>query len=251
MPTQPYRIKGRRVPSVTTILGKFKDPGALMYWSWKTAYDVLEEAVEVITNGKGQREFLRSDPLARGNFRDQSAKACEAGTIVHNYVEQWVHADEAERSNLARLTLKEIQVTQSIPKEMAEKILSSFNAFLSWQKTSRLRFWKTETPLVSEKHRFGGTIDCIGKQGPGTHIILDWKTSKSLYADYLLQLAAYAILWDENNPTKPIKSFHLLRFDKEDGAFHHHHWKDLSDAREAFLLMRKLYDLMKQIEKQT
>ena len=35
MPTQIYKTKdGKRVPSVTTITGRFKESGGLIWWAW-------------------------------------------------------------------------------------------------------------------------------------------------------------------------------------------------------------------------
>ena len=33
-PSEGYRIDGKRVPSVTTIIGRFKESGALLRWAW-------------------------------------------------------------------------------------------------------------------------------------------------------------------------------------------------------------------------
>ena len=45
MPTAPkgyFTKDGKRVPSVTTILGKFKEAGGLMHWSWECGMKGLD-----------------------------------------------------------------------------------------------------------------------------------------------------------------------------------------------------------------
>jgi hypothetical protein len=95
---------------------------------------------------------------------------------------------------------------------------------------------------------FGGTPDAIvvnEKLALG-----DWKTSSAIYGDYLLQLAAYGQLWNENHPELPITGgSHLLRFDKQYGDFEHRYFEQLDDAWEAFKLMIPLYNLLKQLDK--
>jgi len=105
-----------------------------------------------------------------------------------------------------------------------------------------------ETPLVSEKYQFGGTLDAIMVNGELA--LGDWKTSNAVYPDHIIQLAAYWKLWEENNPDRPITGgFHLCRFAKEHADFAHHFWADLTDAWEQFKLFRVAYDIDKKLKK--
>ena len=76
----------------------------------------------------------------------------------------------------------------------------------------------------------------------------DWKTSNHIYADYLIQVAAYDILIEENHPEIKIVGHDIFRFSKEFGDFEHRCYGDLSEAREAFLLMVKAYPLVMKLE---
>lgn len=106
---------------------------------------------------------------------------------------------------------------------------------------------ESELPLISERYKFGGTLDAMFVQDELS--LGDFKTSNTVYVDYLVQvIGGYALLWDENFPNRPISGFHLLRFSK-DGDFAHHYWQDIPEAKRAFLLMRELYDLMDKLKK--
>lgn len=205
MPTQTkgYFLKsGERVPSVTTVIGRFKESGGLIHWAWKIGKE-----------GKDYREV-----------RDQAA---DAGTMAHAAVEAWVRGKPFEFEG---------------PPEITEKARMAFHAFEEWRDQTHLRIDQTELPLVSEKHRYGGTFDAILVRNE--RAMGDWKSSNSIYGEYLIQLAAYRNLWDENFPIDPITGgHHLLRFDKTYGDFHAHFWRDLSSAWEAFVLLRRLYDI--------
>jgi hypothetical protein len=64
----------------------------------------------------------------------------------------------------------------------------------------------------------------------------------------LVQVAAYGHLWRENFPSEPLNGgFHLIRFDKEFGDFHQHWWAELDEAWRAFLLLRELYEIEKEL----
>ena len=164
------------------------------------------------------------------DYRDVRDKAANTGTEAHKLVEDWIrHKKEP-------------------PADTTEKAKNAFAQFLEWTAHTRLEPTDTEVRMVSEKHRFGGTLDAMligGKLSLG-----DWKTSNGIYPEYLLQLGGYAILWEENFPHRPIEGgFHLLRFSKDYPDFAHYHWKELEEAKEGFLIMRRLYDIKATLKK--
>ena len=209
-PKQGYRTAdGKRVPGVTTIIGKFKEAGGLMHWAWNLGME-----------GKDYRQV-----------RDEAASI---GTYAHAMVEAWIKGED-----LAMV---------SIPDEMRARSVNAFDLFREWADQTQLRVTETEVGLVSEKHLFGGTLDAMlvnGKRSLG-----DWKTSNAIYPEALFQLAAYSLLWEENRPDEPIDGgFHLMRFAKDTPDFTHHYWGELDEAKEGFLLMRRLYDIKATLDK--
>jgi len=123
-----------------------------------------------------------------------------------------------------------------------------FDNYLKWAETSHLEVVDQEMELVSEEYQYGGSPDALMLKGQLS--LGDWKTSNGIYPDYLIQLAAYKHLWEENNPDRPITGgFHLLRISKEHADFHHHFWSELDDAWEQFKLFRRAYDLDKKLKK--
>ena len=42
MPTGKYELDGRLLPGTTTIIGKFKNSGALIHWAWKQGMDGID-----------------------------------------------------------------------------------------------------------------------------------------------------------------------------------------------------------------
>jgi hypothetical protein len=203
---------GARVPSVTTILSRFKDSGGLLYWANECGLN--------------------------GQTLDQArAPATTAGTIAHAMVEADIHG--------------KVYTPHGSP-DIIAKAANAFAAYKSWSQMTRLEVLYTEVPLVSNIHRFGGCLDAVGiVRAVGNGLAMcDWKTSNALYADYALQLAAYGILWNETYPDSPIEGgYHLLRFAKEEGDFVHAHFPDLSKEAQTFLKMRELYDMVKSVEK--
>jgi hypothetical protein len=162
------------------------------------------------------------------DFRATRDTAASIGTLAHGAVEAWIRKRPWEWPDTAEAT----------PARMA------FGAFLSWAEMSRLVVTETEVRMVSETLRLGGTAD--GVTVLGQRAILDWKSSSGLYPDHLVQIRGYGGLWNETHPDDPVVGgYHLVRFDKVYGDFHHHYWSNLDEAWDALVALRRLYDLEK------
>lgn len=220
---------GTKVPSVTTIL-KIKDPGALLLWAYKTgrAHGVLE--------GQGKE-------APAGLYDGNDALA--VGTCVHEMCEAWVKGDEP------LLVLEKAIEAPSVadkPSFRAQAV-SAYSAFEFWCKGTQLEIIDCEVPVLSETHRFGGTLDFIGRLN-GKLVLGDFKTSGAVYPEYLMQVAAYAKAYEETSGNKIDGGYHLLRFSKENGDFGHHFYPSLDDdAWPAFLHLRALHDLNERLKK--
>jgi len=215
-PKQGYKLKnGDKVPGVTTIIGRFKDSGGLLYWAFE--------------QGKAAEQGKIS------NLYDKRDEAATAGTLAHAMVETHIKGDPLP----------------ALPdNDIGKQARQGFENYLRWQEDNKIKVIKQEMILVSETYKFGGCPDALGKDSRGDLCILDWKTSNGIYPDYLIQIAAYHQLWGENHPDEPITGgYHLLRFSKEHADFAHHYWSELNDALEQFKLFRQAYDLDKLLKK--
>lgn len=202
---------GERVPGTTTIIGRFKESGGLLQWAFK--------------QGQSGAKSLYEE-------RDQAALA---GTIAHDMIEAFI--------------LNKPQPVVVAEAAILAKASNAFQQFCKWYEQTKIEIVATERSYVSEKHQFGGTVDAIGREASGAIVLLDWKTSNSVYSDYLIQLAAYAMLLDECAPEFSPSGFHLLRIAKESADFSHHYYGELDEARVQFLLFRKAYEIDKRLSK--
>jgi hypothetical protein len=214
---------GDRVPGTTTIIGRFKESGALMYWAWDQGRKGLD-------------------------YKETCRVAADAGTLAHSMAEVQLQGKDPN--------LVVVGASVYASPEVIAQAKSAFASFLSWKDHSRLEIVHQEIQMVSEEYKYGGTFDGIGLMD-GKHSLIDFKTSNSLYSDYLIQLAAYAYLVEngvamdtrEGLGVKLDGGFHLLRFAKENGDFSHHYYPALPEAWEAFKHMRELYELDKVLKR--
>jgi hypothetical protein len=210
MPKLAYANKGgAKVSGVTTILGSSL--------GWKSP-GLMWWAWKLGSEGK--------------DLREERNKAADAGTLAHACAEALITG----------------QPLPEIPEEHRAKVEGAVAAFKAWREQTRIDLVASEVPLVSEKHGFGGCIDAVGTGAEGA-ILIDFKSSKDLYPDTVVQVAAYRALWNEHHPDVQIASCHVLRWDPE-GGFHHHKLSDLSVAAgwRVFLACLEIYNLRKTVK---
>ena len=220
-PTSGYRLPdGAKVPGTTTIIGRFKESGGLLWWACE----------------QGQKH---PNVPVRDALYGERDKAADIGTCVHDMVDAHVKGKPPQ----------DVFDLCDFSPEDAAKVASGFDAYLSWERMTKLEITHQEIQLVCPEYRFGGTPDAIGLID-GVPCLLDWKTSKSVYPDMLIQLAAYGWLCEHGLQQErgyaplgiKVTGFHLCKFSKEHGDFSHHYYPDLSEAWEQFKRYRDCYD---------
>ena len=215
-PKQGYRDKdGKKIPGVTTIIGRFKESGGLLWWAY--AQGQANERGEI------------------GGLYEKRDEAGDAGTLAHALVEAYIDKTPAP----------------GLPdNEVGRLAIQGFQNYMTWQQDNGLVVVEQEMGMVSEEYKFAGTPDAVAFNGRGQLALIDWKNSSGIYRDYLLQLAAYIILWNENHPDQPIDGgAHICRFSKTHADFEHRFFENLDDETEMFLLLRKAYSLDLKLKK--
>lgn len=222
-PVAGYRnAVGEKIPGVTTVLGRFKESGGLLHWAYKTG------------RTHGYAEGI-GKPIPGASLYTERDDAGTAGNLAHDMIECDILGKEFIP-----------------PKDPAAGLMimakNGFDQYKEWRDQSKMEIIATEQSLVSEVYQYGGTVDAIGRDAKDRIVLLDWKTSNGIYTDYLLQLAAYALLLEERTEWRPT-GFHLLRFSKESADFGHHFYGELEAAKRAFPMMVELYKIDAELKK--
>ena len=212
-PAKGYHLAdGTEAPGVTTVIGRFKESGGLLFWAFKRGKD--------------------------GAARLYEDTATDIGTHVHSCVEADLHGQPLP------------EFPTHFGDAMRQAARNGFENYKREIARSKAFFMPLEVQLVSERYRYGGTPDAI-VEFEGVVDVGDWKTSNAVYMDHIIQLAAYRNLWNEAHPDSPAVGARLYRFAKESGAFAEHYYgsETLDLAFKQFVLFREAWDYDKRLKK--
>lgn len=194
------------------MLSRFKESGALIHWAWKQGLGGID-------------------------YRATRDSAGDIGTLIHFMAESVVLGTPRP------VDVSEVSETDF---EIAQKAEGNFIDW--WQDVDGVAV-ASEAPLVSEAYQFGGTPDLIGRINHELCVV-DYKTSKGVYADHIAQVAAYRQLWNESNPhNKCGVGAWIVRLDKKTGEVVPRHFPDITPGWDAFVSLRHAYDYMADLER--
>lgn len=163
-----YRLDGRPIPGVTTLLGKGLPKPALTYWSAKMVAEfVADNEAEVETlRGMGRGPMIGALKGVPWQTRDTAAIR---GTDIHALAEELVHGRDVD---------------------VPEALVDVVDGYVRWLDAWQPEVIWTERPVANRQWWYAGKPDVICKIA-GETWLLDWKSSKAIYGDNALQVACY------------------------------------------------------------
>lgn len=161
---------GNYVPSVTTVLDCYPKPPSFYDWLKRVGEDADQ-------------------------IRDEAG---DRGSTVHKLTEMYDEGIEVSLIN---------EETGKIDYKLAE--WSMFERYVEFRRRFAFDVIHSELNLISDKLGFAGTLDRVIKFN-GRYLIIDIKTSNSLYDHYWLQMAAYKQLLAEVQPDLKIDGYAIL-----------------------------------------
>ena len=204
-----YRLKdGTKVPGSTTIC-KLLDKPYLIKWA----------------NNMGLKGI---------NTDEYVEKTARIGTLIHMMI-------------YSHITKTEIVLDEYSDEEItqAEKCLYKY---LDWEKQHNIELIFAETPLISEKYKFVGIVDCYCMLD-GKYTIIDFKSSKQISKDQILQVSSYIPLLEEHN--YPVDQILLLTIGKDESTpfgYELINKYNTGDYFEIFKCLLNIYWLKKQMK---
>ena len=228
-----YRIGSEIYPSSTTILSVLRKP-AIEIWAVKTTVEYLGRRLNDVINGKIKLNSKNAYKLLMDARREHQAikeKAAHLGRGVHKIIE---------------LTFKSELNTSDLLKVIDSNYYPAVTAFLNWKSSHDIKALGNEEIVYHEKLKYAGTLD-FRCEFNGEKYIVDFKTSKRIYPEMLLQLASYKHAYEFMHPEDIGYKVGILRLDKNSKGFEWKTWNEdiVSIAWNAFKYLVKYYHEVK------
>jgi len=171
-----YRLDGKAIAGVTTILGVLDKP-AIPKWAAKVVAEYVADhpdTIEVLRDS-GRNALVNTLKEVPWQARD---KAADRGTTLHDYAQQLLDGAEID--------------VDVVPADLVPVLENAIMFLDEWQIVPLL----VEAPCASRTDWWAGTLDLVADyvhpvtKQPGRGIF-DWKSGKALYPEYAWQFAAY------------------------------------------------------------
>ncbi len=152
-------------------------------------------------------------------------KAAAIGTLIHALVEGHITGKEVNTEEYSAL---EIELAQN-----------GFAKYLNWEKQHNIEPIFNEQAFVSERYKYGGTLDFYCKID-GKYTLVDFKSGKGIFNEHFLQVSAYAnLLKEQKHKVEQIMILNIGR--NEDEPFQH---KEIAPST-----IKKYFDMFKALLK--
>jgi hypothetical protein len=193
-----YRIDGKVIPSVTSILGMIDKSRQLLKWSENLTREFLTSYIGMV---------LENTMIERA-VTQYSQKRDTAGDIGHR-VHDWIHN-----------FIKSIMNGTEEPSmdDLQQEVINGVMGFLKWYGEHKVEFLNTEKIVYSKKYNYVGTFDVL-MYVDGVLTLGDYKTGKSIYPETKLQLAGYDLALQEELKDLIVKQYLILHFNKDNATF--------------------------------
>lgn len=220
-----YRINGEYASGVTTALGIIAKPQLIWWAAGEAANHFKANLVPGVGLDELQIQSLCEE--ARKAHNKKKDKAASAGTYLHNWLEEFVKGNNP-----------------AMP--VNDDLKRVINDFLEWWNKSDIEVISSEQVFCSPTRMLAGTADLVCRVD-GKLTIMDWKTGSGIYPEMFMQMAAYALMWEEEHPDQPIERLHVVNASLKN-MFQDQYREDIQLFKDAYLEALALYKSVKHIE---
>ena len=163
-----YRLDGKHIKGVTTLIKGGLPAPQLMHWSARSVAEYVADNPATVEHLRGMGRGPMVDALKGIPWQERDDKAAR-GTEIHAYAERLAHGEDVD-----------------VPEHLVGYVEGYARFLDEWD----LRTILAETMGANRTHWYAGTFDLIADIGPDRWL-LDAKSAKRIYGKDALQTDAY------------------------------------------------------------
>lgn len=209
-------------PSVTSVIGQ-KAKQALVGWAAKQSLKYVANKLGEYESGQGAPPFAIDTAEIHGWLAEaeDSWRELDSSTTIGTVAHRFAFEELRFRAGLSKLKPKfpieaDPVLMPDFTSEMVEAVNSSARAALEFMDAHHIAPIIMERPLWSPTEGYVGTPDVICKLD-GELSILDYKSSKAIFAETRIQLAALQNMYQEEFPEQVIRNRWTVNIPKDGG----------------------------------
>lgn len=253
------------LPGVSTVSHIIDKSNVLVPWAVKKMAQKLLDTTPVTITAKTQTKavvltwesYEKLVLEAKNAHKEKLEDAGAVGHMAHAWIENQIKAAIAAGG---QGIVGKLPVLDLLPPE--ERAANCCLAAIDWMAKHNVRWICTERKVYSRMYRYAGTTDglctvdsctdpyCCNEPFTDRLSLADWKSANGLYAEFLLQSAAYESAYEEEHGVDIVDRW-IIRLGKEDAEFEPWHLtqEDFEDDFGAFLEALRLGTRYDRIEK--
>ena len=192
--------------SVTTYLGVIASR-PLMSWMGKNGIaklNVLADTLKElhpdyylhVSQEATKRWEMENDTQFWKSAKQIGQDAADIGTLVHGWIEAHINGKEVTMET------------------MPTQAQAAIHGFLQWENANKIKYLETEKTFYHCAMDYAGTADCIAEVN-GELSMIDWKSAKGVYANYVIQDWLYALADESQHGDRLYKQVIIGRFGKD------------------------------------
>lgn len=242
-----YKVNGQRIIGVTTITGVINKE-ALMLWPLNEAMtylrrELLSDVILEALDKPGIETILREAAEA---YQKKSTRGTDAGTLCHDWLEQFLRAKKEGAPIPAVLEPMVVPAKDEFDDNYIRAIdynnlIEASNNLIEWFEEKKVEVLEVERIIYSRKYDYAGRFDAVLRIG-GKIYLVDFKTSNpareypnGIYPENFCQTGGYEIALTEEQPGLKVDGHLIINLSKKSGKINFKYDFDTKTNKEWFL----------------
>ena len=195
-----YTVNGEPKKGMTTTIDKRFSGGGLLWWKQDVVFQAIKQTLK--KEGKPIDLINEFEKSVRARVTQIEAEARDIGSMFHKIAEDYT-------------------LGKKVTEPATEPLKLMFSKFKGWWDKSGLKVIHSEKTVYSQELNIAGTCDLIvtkdswkDEEGKQQHALLDLKTSKDFYINYIIQIHGYKKLVEDSLDIK-ISKLGIVKIPKE------------------------------------
>lgn len=195
-----YKVNGEPKKGMTTTIDKRFSGGGLLWWKQDVVFQALKQTLK--KSGQPIDIIQQTEDAVRARVKEIESEASTIGTMFHKLAEDYA-------------------LRKKVVEPATEPLKLMFSKFKAFWDQSGFKVIESEKTVYSAELDIAGTLDLVvtkdswkDEDGKQQYALIDLKTSKDFYVNYIIQIHGYKKLLEDSTDLN-ISKLGIIKIPKE------------------------------------